>query len=221
MRGPDQGPVATAFRRRVRPGAEARYEDWLAGIARAAARRPGSQGTTILRPAGAGSEYVALTQFESAAALEAWLGSAERARWMSRLEAIGVCREDALTLAGMERWLALHPGPTGAPPRHRTAALILLGLYPLVLGLDVALGPSLSHLPRPIALLASLVVSVTAMVWCVLPWLTRTFHGWLHATPPARPPAARIDDTAASTSADGSLDPTATDRLRPRAAARR
>jgi len=181
MSGPTQAPVATAFRRRVRPGAEARYEDWLAGIARAASRRPGSQGTTILRPPGPGSEYVAITQFEGAAALEAWLASAERARWMSRLEAIDVCREDALTLAGMERWIAPRAGSTDAPPRHRTAALILLGLYPLVLGLDVVLRPLLSGLPRPVALLASLVVSVTAMVWFVLPWLTRTFHGWLHA----------------------------------------
>ena len=59
MNGASQAPLATVFRRRVRVGFEARYEEWLAGIARAAARSPGNQGTTILRPSEEAGEYVA------------------------------------------------------------------------------------------------------------------------------------------------------------------
>ncbi len=173
-------PVTAVFERRVRAGSEARYEDWLAGIARAAARSPGSQGTTILRPTEGGSEYVAIAQFESAESLEAWLESAERERWMSRLRDVEVWREDVATLAGMERWFTLERGARAQPPRYKTAALVLLGLSPLVLALDVVLGPLLSNLPRPVGLLASLLVSVSIMVWGVLPWLTRVFGGWLH-----------------------------------------
>ncbi len=207
MRGAPRDPVTAIFARRVRAGSESRYEEWLAGIAQAAARVPGSLGTTILRPGdaprrgkrdgpgdgqsdgegdaradganAAGGEYVAITQFDGAPALDAWLGSAERALWMSRLDAIDVCREDVTTLAGMERWFTLARNDRALPPRYKTAALVLLGLYPLVLALDVLLGPLLSGLPRPVALLVSLVVSVSIMVWWVLPWLTRVFARWL------------------------------------------
>ena len=177
-----QAPVTTVFRRTIRAGYEERYENWLSGIARTAARFPGSQGTTVLRPTGEGSEYVVLTQFESAESLEAWRSSPERGAWISRLRANEVCDEDVSTLAGLERWFALAPGSRARPPRHKTAALILLGLYPLVLVLDVVLAPLLSGLPRPVGLLASLLVSVSAMVGFVLPWLTRVFAGWLHPT---------------------------------------
>lgn len=211
MSGATRDPVTAIFARRVRAGSESRYEDWLAGIAQAAARVPGSLGTTILRPGdaprrgrrdgpvdaqsdaqsdgerdaradganAAGGEYVAITQFDGAPALDAWLGSAERAQWMSRLDAIDICREDVSTLAGMERWFTLARDDRALPPRYKTAALVLLGIYPLVLALDVVLGPLLSGLPRPVALLLSLVVSVSIMVWWVLPWLTRVFAGWL------------------------------------------
>lgn len=180
MKAPSQTPVTAVFERRVRAGSEARYEDWLTGIAQAAARSPGSQGTTILRPTGGNAEYVAIAQFESPETLEAWLESADRKSWMSRLRAVDTCHEDVSTLAGMERWFTLSHGARAHPPRYKTAALVLLGLYPLVLVLDVVLGPLLADLPRPVGLLVSLLVSVSIMVGSVLPWLTRVFGGWLH-----------------------------------------
>lgn len=180
MKGEWQAPVTAVFKRRVRAGSEARYEDWLTGIAQAAARFPGSQGTTILRPTDGGSEYVAITQFETTESLEAWLGSADRKSWMSELRTFDVCHEDVATLAGMERWFTLPRSEDALPPRYKTATLVLLGLYPLVLLLDVVLGPLLAGLPRPVGLLASLLVSVSIMVGGLLPLLTRMFHGWLH-----------------------------------------
>ena len=102
---------------------------------------------------------------------------------MSRLRAIDICHEDVSTLAGMERWFTQSPSACALPPRYKTAALVLLGLYPLVLVLDVVLGSLLSDLPRPVGLLASLLVSVSIMVGSVLPWLTRVFGGWLHRSP--------------------------------------
>ncbi|MEM7518401.1 MAG: antibiotic biosynthesis monooxygenase [Planctomycetota bacterium] len=172
--------MTSVFKRSVRDGSEARYEDWLTGIAQAAARSSGSQGTTILQPTKGGSEYVAITQFETAERLEAWLSSAEREGWMSKLRDIDVCREHVSTLAGMERWFTNSPSERALPPRYKTAVLVLLGLYPLVLLLDVLLGPLLSGLPRPVGLLISLLISVSIMVGGVLPLLTRMFRGWLH-----------------------------------------
>lgn len=176
---PADAPVTTVYRRTVRSGSEDCYEEWLAGIAAAAGASRGSLGTTLLRPSAGESEYVAIARFDGAASLAAWLASADRQRWMSRLREIEIRREDVETLPGTEWWFTLPAGAGAPPPRHKTAALVLLGLYPLVLSLDVVLGPLLSALPRPMAQLVSLVVSVSAMVGFVLPLLTRVFHQWL------------------------------------------
>ena len=58
-------PVTTIFARRVRPGAEERYEEWLRGINQAAARFAGHQGVTVLRPDAGRAEYVVVAQFDS------------------------------------------------------------------------------------------------------------------------------------------------------------
>lgn len=180
-------PVTTIFARQVRAGFELQYEEWLAGISRTSSSFTGNQGTTILRPAEGRDEYIAITHFDSAENLELWLRSTERERWLEKLKAIDICREEVTSLAGMERWFTLRDrGTTRLPPRYKTATLILLGLYPLVLLLDLALSPVLSGLPGPLQVLVSLVVSVALMVWIVLPWLTRLFAGWLHPRPERR-----------------------------------
>jgi antibiotic biosynthesis monooxygenase (ABM) superfamily enzyme len=177
-------PVTTIFARAVRPGHEMRYEDWLAGISRASSGFAGNHGTTILRPADSRKEYVAITQFDTQHDLDKWLESPERSNWLAKLESIDICSQDVISLAGMERWFSL-PGTSTdhMPSRHKTATLILLGLYPLVLVLDVILSPLLAGLPGPLQVLISLMVSVAMMVWIVLPGLTRLFSGWLHPKP--------------------------------------
>ncbi len=188
MRTDSPTPVTTIFAREVRAGFEAQYEDWLAGISRTSSRFTGSQGTTILRPAEGRDEYIAITHFDSAENLELWLRSPERESWLAKLQSIDVCREEVMSLAGMERWFTLPDrGATRLPPRYKTATLVFLGLYPLVLLLDLVLSPVLVGLPGPLQVLVSLVVSVALMVWIVLPWLTRLFSGWLHPRPESRP----------------------------------
>lgn len=182
-------PVTTIFARQVRAGFEVQYEEWLAGISQTSSRFTGNQGTTILRPAEGRDEYIAITHFDSAENLELWLLSTEREAWLEKLQAIDVCHEEVTSLAGMERWFTLRDrGATRLPPRYKTATLILLGLYPLVLLLDLVLSPVLSGLPGPLKVLVSLVVSVALMVWIVLPWLTHLFSGWLHPRPEPRSP---------------------------------
>ena len=100
-------PVTTMFARKVRAGHEASYEEWLDGIAKAASKFPGSQGTTILRPADNREEYIAITQFESARQLEQWLCSEERERWCEDLNEIVLEHEEVKALTGMERWFTL------------------------------------------------------------------------------------------------------------------
>lgn len=174
-------PVTTMFAREVKPGHEAEYESWLGGISKASSLFPGNQGTTILKPSGDRREYIAITQFETAECLERWLCSAERDSWLSKLTDIALDHEEVKALTGMERWFTLPNRAVHQPPaRYKTAILVFIGLYPLLLALNSVLAPFTEGLHMSVKILISLVISIPMMVWLVLPWLTQRLFGWLY-----------------------------------------
>ena len=190
-------PVAAIFTRRVRAGSEVVYENWLSGITEASAGFAGNLGTTILQPADGRDDYVAITHFDSARHLQTWIDSPERKGWLERLSDIPIEREYVASNAGMERWFTLPDRVNEPPPRYKSAVLVVLGLYPLVMLLSVTLGPLLEGLPMAVRTFVSMVVSVALMVWFVSPALTRLFAGWLapasdRPDPEARHPSVRL-----------------------------
>jgi antibiotic biosynthesis monooxygenase (ABM) superfamily enzyme len=113
------GPVTATVTRRVRPGHEAAYEEFLAGISGAAKAFPGYLGEEVFRPAGGGGgggEYRMIYRFDPPAHLQAWLGSAERAAWLRRAEAHVAGPLRAQYLTGLESWFT---PPSPAPRRRR------------------------------------------------------------------------------------------------------
>ena len=174
-------PVTTIFARRVRSGFEPQYEEWLRGINRTSAQFPGHQGTTILRPGVGRTEYIAIVQFDSAQNLERWLVSKERADWLAKLESITLESEEMSSLTGMERWFTLPDrSVTQASPKYKSALLVFLGLYPLVLTPNLLWAPLTGTWPAALRILVSLAVSIPLMVWVIMPQLTRLFFGWLY-----------------------------------------
>jgi uncharacterized protein len=114
------GPVTATVTRRVKPGHEAAYEQFLAGISGAARAFPGYLGEEVFRPAdSAGGEYRIVYRFDSPDHLRGWLNSDERAAWLNRAEphVAGPMRTQFLT--GLEGWFTL-PAQPGAPRRRRT-----------------------------------------------------------------------------------------------------
>lgn len=186
-------PVTTIFARRVRPGFERRYEEWLQGIGRASAQFRGNQGTTILCPNGDRREYIAILQFDSSENLERWLVSPEREHWCDKLESITLDSEEVSSLTGMERWFTLPDRSVSqAPPKYKSAILVGVGLYPLVLFLNLFLEPWVGSWHVALQILISLMISIPLMVWIVMPQLTRFFFGWLY--PKHRPSRLSRDE---------------------------
>jgi uncharacterized protein len=88
--GPASGPVITTVTRRVRPGHEMLYEEFLEGIISAARRFPGHLGVEVFRPESAAGEYRTVYRFDSEEHLRAWLDSDEHAAWLEpRYRSIG------------------------------------------------------------------------------------------------------------------------------------
>ena len=84
-------------------------------------------------------------------------------------------------LTGLERWFTLPALPNiPPPPRYKMAAITLLVVYPLSLGLGAGMGPWLAPLPAPLRGLPISAVMIALMTWVVMPRATRLFKAWLY-----------------------------------------
>ena len=176
------GPVTATVTRRVKPGHEAAYEQFLAGIGGAARAFPGYLGEEVFRPAGGvGGEYRIIYRFDSPAHLRAWLDSPERAAWLARAEphVAGPMRTQVLT--GLESWFTLQAQPgVPPPPAYKMAVLTWAAIFPLITLVVVASAPLIGPLPLVPRLAVTTLVTVSLMTWVVMPRLTRLLRGWLY-----------------------------------------
>jgi hypothetical protein len=183
-----EGPVTTTVTRRIKPGHEAAYEGFLAGISSAARAFPGYLGVEVFRPGGPGGEYRIVYRFDSAAHLRTWLDSAEHAAWLARAEphVAGPMRTQVLT--GLEGWFTL-PTQPGAPPPppYKMALLTWVTIFPLITLVVVALAPLLGRLPLVARLAVTTGVAVPLMTWVVMPRMTRLLGRWLYPDSGRRP----------------------------------
>ena len=182
-----QGPVTTTVTRRIKPGHEAAYEAFLAGISGAARTFPGHLGVEVFRPTpGQGGEYRTVYRFDSLAHLQGWLDSPERAAWLARAEAhvAGPMRTQVLT--GLESWFTLPSQPGVPPPPYKMALVTWATIFPLITGVVVATAPLLGPLPLVVRLAVTTGVTVPLMTWVVMPRVTRLLHRWLYPDPGRR-----------------------------------
>jgi len=182
LRDEAAGPVTATVTRRVKPGHEAAYEEFLAGINGAAKAFPGYLGEEVFRPAdGAGGEYRIVYRFDSPAHLRTWLGSGERAAWLARAEphVAGPMRTQYLT--GLESWFTL-PAQPGAPPPppYKMAVLTWVTIFPLITLVVLVSAPLIGPWPLVSRLAVTTLVTVSVMTWVVMPRVTRLLRRWLY-----------------------------------------
>jgi uncharacterized protein len=175
------GPVTTTVTRRIKPGHESAYEEFLEGIIAAASRFPGHLGVEVFRPDSPGGEYRTVYRFDSADHLRRWLDSDEHAAWLERAEphAAGPMRTQFLT--GLESWFTL-PAQPGAspPPPYKMALLTWITIFPLITAIVAVTGPLLEELPLAVRLGITTALAVPLMTWVVMPRVTRLLRGWLY-----------------------------------------
>ncbi|MGW6376151.1 hypothetical protein ACWFRB_08820 [Rhodococcus sp. NPDC055112] len=68
---------------------------------------------------------------------------------------------------------------TFAPRRWKVWLLTVCGIYPVLTVMVTVLTPLMGGVPVPARLAVIVPGVVASMVWVVMPFLTRRFHGWL------------------------------------------
>ncbi|WP_327115681.1 hypothetical protein OHB12_02310 [Nocardia sp. NBC_01730] len=66
------------------------------------------------------------------------------------------------------------------PPKWKFWLLTMAGLYPMLTVLVTITAPLLEPLPTPLRLACIIPVAVAAMVWVIMPFLTRCLAEWLN-----------------------------------------
>ena len=179
-----EGPVTIIVNRRVKPGTEARFEEWLRGVTAEAMRMPGHLGVNVIRPpSAAAGDYVLIFRFDTYAHLQAWEDSPARAEWLARATEFTVGEARIRKVTGLEYWFDA-PGQPQPPPRHKMVLVTVLGIYPLLIFVLPALRSVLSGVPNLLAALVSALVMVSLMTYAVMPLLIRLLAPFLFPKPP-------------------------------------
>ena len=182
-RAPGEDPPVTAVAsRRVKPGREEEFEDWVSGLLAAANEFPGYLGSEVLRPARPGDdEYRVVFRFDHASNLERWEASEERRRLLREVRPLLHEEEKVHVLTGLETWFTLPSEPgEPAPPRYKMAVVTWLAVFPLITAIFLVFQPVLSQLPFVLRTMVLTLTMVTLMTYVVMPRMTRLFSFWLY-----------------------------------------
>ncbi|NJK39747.1 MAG: hypothetical protein HC835_20900 [Oscillatoriales cyanobacterium RM2_1_1] len=175
-------PVTVSVQRRVKPGCEQEFEEFLTGIINASMTFEGHLGTNVFSPTDPQHpEYLIIFKFDHQSNLRRWEESDCRRQWMARGEALTVGSPIFEVITGLETWFTLGTRkPMLPPPRYKMVTVTWLAIFPLVNVINILLSPvlkTLSPVPRSFVTTAIL---VPLMTYVVMPRMTRLFAHWLY-----------------------------------------
>jgi uncharacterized protein len=200
--GDDAGarPATVVVSHTVAPADEAEFLVWQHRMTMAESRCPGFRGSELFRPVpGVQDEWTAVYRFDSADDLENWLSSDARRDLLAEGERFRDFRLRTITNAFGSWFPAAERGAQGnGPPSWKTALSVLVGLYPTVVLLTLAIGGLWPGAPLWASLLVGNIVSVALLTWVVMPVVTRALESWLAPRPDAAQPRTDLVGTVAS-----------------------
>jgi antibiotic biosynthesis monooxygenase (ABM) superfamily enzyme len=180
---PDSGQPTTNVTQvilsQIKPGMEDVYRAWAARIQQAQSQYPGYRGMYLQPPAFNGGHWTTLLRFDTTEHLEAWLAAPERAKLLQESKAF-IENEELMRLAtSFPGWVPINPVTGKGPPDWKTALLILLGLYPIVVIELRFLNPILRGLDSSFATFIGNAISVAGTTFITMPLFVRAFGWWL------------------------------------------
>lgn len=174
-------PVSTQVSREVPAPKVAEFEGLLHEVITVARGYEGHLGVDVLRP-DAGGVYQIIFRYRGHAEHQAWMESADRERLVARIDELldDGSTEQVRAVDGWEGWF-VSPGyaPPVPPQRWKMALLTFAALYPVVLGLGIALKPLTHTWPLPVGMLLTMGLTIPFMTWVLMPALTNKLGPWL------------------------------------------
>ncbi|MBX9688611.1 MAG: hypothetical protein K2X27_18020 [Candidatus Obscuribacterales bacterium] len=175
------GSVATAIVTNVKAGKEEEYFEWERKIQIAQMKYDGYRGLYWQPPPPGvqGHNWSTLLRFDSPESLEKWFASAERKALIEESERLVDNTQIQHMSSSFPGWVPIDSKTGKQPSNWKTALLVLLGLYPIVMLEIQYLTPFLTELPPALANFIKMMASVAFTSWISMPFLIKCFAWWL------------------------------------------
>jgi antibiotic biosynthesis monooxygenase (ABM) superfamily enzyme len=163
----------------IKPGKEAAYRAWADRIQKLQATFPGYLGSFVQPPQPGQNGWTTVLRFDSAANLDSWIKSPARAAMVKESDDL-VARFHAQRVdTSFPGWVANDPA-TGAPPNMwKTACLVLLTLFPVVMLELRFLNPHIEAFNPAVRTFIGNAISVGLTTWPLMPIAIFAFRDWL------------------------------------------
>jgi antibiotic biosynthesis monooxygenase (ABM) superfamily enzyme len=174
------GSVAVAIVTEVKSGLEAPYREFEKQFQSAQAKRRGYRGVYLQPPTKkTPNVWTTLIRFDSPDALDEWFVSEERKKLLTLAEPVVNSTEFQSVTGSFPGWFPAQEKGQQGPPNWKTAMLILLGLYPIVMLEIRFLNPQLHSLNSAVVNFIGNSISVALTTWVTMPLLIKAFTPWL------------------------------------------
>lgn len=170
-------PVTLMVARRVAHG---RYQDFIAWLREGehlATDFPGYLGSGVLAPPPSDNEFQIVFRFSDEQTMAAWEHSASRQAWLKRGSGLFAQPQERRAV-GLDAWFG---NTHRQPPRWKQTIAIWLAFFPVSLGFNLLLGPSLIDLSMVLRVLISTLLLTPLMTYLFIPLVTRLLAPWLQA----------------------------------------
>jgi antibiotic biosynthesis monooxygenase (ABM) superfamily enzyme len=190
LRGPEPPGAGTGvLEQLVEPGRVEEFRAAQRRLVQLSSTFPGFVGAAVVPvtgpdaadPEGA-TRWWSILRFRTGEQLAGWMHSRERAAALPELRsALGEEFTDVSASTPFGSIVRVHDGRTRTTPEWKSAALVLLVLYPTVMLLSRFVGPVLADwgTPQWLAMWLSQILSVGLMTYLFMPWVTGWFRRWL------------------------------------------
>lgn len=178
--------VSTAIITEVRPEMKEEYFKWVARIQSAQVRHPGYRSIYLQPPVpGRENQWSTLLRFDSPSSMDDWFESDVRKQLVTEATELIEKQRIHQVFGAFPGWI-----PTDAagnsPPNWKTALLVLLGLFPIVMLQLMFVAPLMQHMEPTIRTFINLVGSVACTSFITMPAFVSWFKWWLYPAKSAK-----------------------------------
>jgi uncharacterized protein len=163
----------------IKAGQEAAYRAFADRIQRVQETFPGYLGSFVQPPHQKESGWTTVLRFDTAENLDGWLNSPERAALLTESAPLIHGFQAQRVDTSFPGWTPVDPATGKSPSKWKTASLVLLTLFPVVMFEIRFLNPHLRGLPPAIATFIGNSISVALTTSPLMPLAIALFSPWL------------------------------------------
>lgn len=174
------GNVIAAIETHVRPEMVSAYWEWERKIQSVQARYPGYRGSYLQPPAPSReSHWVSMLRFDSPENLANWFNSDERKILLAEADQFVHATNIKVHTSSFPGWFPTNQVTGEHPPAWKTAILVILGLYPVLMLQRRFLLPLLAGINTAVAVAFTTTMTVCIITGITMPILVKSFAWWL------------------------------------------